>query len=291
MKKKQFESLKNRLVERHRQVSARLYEKHKEAVDWAAQNVPQGHKLVTGSLAGLLLMGAPAAGSAISHATFAQQNLHNPMDNTKLAGQLASFLPSIMRPLSDEEEQKIAEVLTAHYGFRVIPDVAGKRLDRTYGLIGAEQHLYRYPQDTLISHAENSSDWDLFGPSGIAPGLSAWGYFAPSKERFSEKDKQREKYYIAVQTFLSKDFMSRFAEYRDFYKYRKMLVVNPNNGRSIVADIADAGPGEFTGKHLGGSPEVMHYLERVDGSLRGPVLYFFIDDPGDRIKLGPVMPS
>ena len=34
----------------------------------------------------------------------------------------------------------------------------------------------------------------------------------------------------------------------------------------------------------------MHYLERVDGSLKGPVLYFFIDDPDDKIKLGPINP-
>lgn len=113
----------------------------------------------------------------------------------------------------------------------------------------------------------------------MAPGLGAWGYI---------DDKLKEKYYIAVQTFLSKDFNSRLAEYRDFYKYRKMLVVNPNNGRTIIADIADAGPGEFTGKHLGGSPEVMYYLERFDGGQKGSVLYFFIDDPDDKIPLGPV---
>ena len=99
-----------------------------------------------------------------------------------------------------------------------------------------------------------------------------------------------EKYYIAVPTFLSKDFNSRFTEYRDFYKYRKMLIVNPNNGRAIVVDIADAGQAESTGKQLGGSPEVMHYLERFDGSLKGPVLYFFINDPDDKINLGPVTP-
>lgn len=72
------------------------------------------------------------------------------------------------------------------------------------------------------------------------------------------------------------------------YKYRKMLLVNPDNGKSIITDIADSGPAEWTGKHLGGSPEVMKYLERVDGAQRGPVLYFFIDDPEDKIPLGQI---
>ena len=69
-----------------------------------------------------------------------------------------------------------------------------------------------------------------------------------------------------------------------------MLVVNPENGKAVVAVIGDAGPAEWTGKHLGGSPEVMKYLERVDGSLRGPVLYFFIDEPNNNVPLGPIEP-
>ncbi len=36
-----------------------------------------------------------------------------------------------------------------------------------------------------------------------------------------------------------------------------MLVVNPENGKAIVADIADSGPSPWTGKHFGGSPAVM----------------------------------
>ena len=69
-----------------------------------------------------------------------------------------------------------------------------------------------------------------------------------------------------------------------------MLVVNPENGKAMVVVIGDAGPGQSTGKHLGGSPEVMKYLQRVDGKQKGPVLYFFIDDPEDRVPLGPIEP-
>ena len=102
------------------------------------------------------------------------------------------------------------------------------------------------------------------------------------------QDSAREKYYIAVQTFLSPGFDQRFAEYRDFYKYRKMLVVNPQNGKAVVTDVGDAGPSPSTGKQLGGSPEVMQYLQRVDGAQKGPVLYFFINDPDNKVPLGPI---
>ena len=143
-------------------------------------------------------------------------------------------------------------------------------------------------KNNLSTHFDSDEEGKLYWQQGMAPGLGAWSYFASSKETLTTEASEREKYYIAVQTFLSKDFSSRFAEYRDFYKYRKMLVVNPNNGKAIVADIADAGPAEWTGKDLGGSPEVMRYLERFDGQQKGPVLYFFIDDPDDKIKLGPI---
>ena len=140
----------------------------------------------------------------------------------------------------------------------------------------------------MATHFDSEEEAREFEEQGMAPGLGAWGYFAQSKEQFTKKDNMREKYYIAVQTFLAPGFLDNVKEYTDFFKYRKMLVVNPNNGNAIITVIGDAGPAEYTGKHLGGSPEVMRHLERVDGSLKGPVLYFFIDDPNDTIPLGPV---
>ena len=67
-----------------------------------------------------------------------------------------------------------------------------------------------------------------------------------------------------------------------------MLVVNPLTGQAVVSDIADAGPAVWTGKHLGGSPEVMHFLGFADGPRKGAVLYFFINDLDDKIPLGPI---
>ncbi len=97
-----------------------------------------------------------------------------------------------------------------------------------------------------------------------------------------------EKYYVAVQTFLAPGWNDDVRGHYNFFRYRKMLVVNAQNGKAMVVVIGDAGPAPFTGKHLGGSPEVMAHLERKDGGARGPVLYFFIDDPDDTIPLGPI---
>ena len=99
---------------------------------------------------------------------------------------------------------------------------------------------------------------------------------------------ERERWYLAVQTFLSPGFSERVAEYRDFYKYRKMLVVNPKTGQAVIAVIGDAGPGQSTGKHLGGSPEVMDALGLGSGPRKGAVLYFFVNDQNNTIPLGPL---
>ena len=55
----------------------------------------------------------------------------------------------------------------------------------------------------------------------------------------------------------------------------------------MVVVLGDSGPALWTGKTFGGSPEVMQYLKRVDGSQKGKVIVLFIDDPENKIALGP----
>lgn len=284
-----YKNLSDRWKARHQDLQRKLWSKHRESLEWLSNNYRQ---LVSGSLGGLMLLTGQLSNSLpFLNIANAQTPIAQNIDKgVFLISDLARILPKDVRPLEPNEEQKVSDILSRTYGIKVVPELDGKRLNRSYGLIGAEQHLPRYPGDNLGTHFDSEDETKAYWQSGMTPGLGAWRYFANSADSLTQLDKDREKYYIAVQTFLSKDFNSRFAEYRDFYKYRKMLVVNPNNGKAIVADIADAGPAEWTGKHLGGSPEVMHYLERFDGKQRGPVLYFFIDDPDDKIKLGPINP-
>ena len=279
--KPHYEHLKNKWTDRHKLLREKLWSRHGESLHWFAHNAKQ---LAAGSVASLILLTSPVKLPHIPlRATASELIKHTDIDkNVFLISDLSSLLPKDVQPLTKDEEEKITNVLSRDFGFKVIAELEGKRLNRNYGLIGAEQHLARYSGDSIDTHFSSKEETQQFYASGMAPGLGAWGYIG---------DTQREKYYIAVPTFLSEGFNERFAEYRDFYKYRKMLVVNPQNGKAIVVDIADAGPATFTGKHLGGSSEVMKYLERVDGSGVGPVLYFFIDDQDDKISLGPVVPK
>jgi hypothetical protein len=281
-----FVKLKKKWIAKHQNLSKEVFGSHKQAFQWLSSSSKQ---LTVGSLAGLFLLTQPIATKvpfAFSQtATGSSQTIDK---KAFIVYDLKSVLPSQVEPLTDDKEKEVGEILSRDFGLSVVPKLLGKRLNTTFGYIGQEQHLARFPGDNLYTHFANPNEAkDYFG-YGMAPGLGGWNYFAKSNDSLTQKDIDREKYYIAVQTFLAPGFYNDPKGYLDFFKYRKMLVVNPQNGKAIVADIADAGPAVWTGKQLGGSPEVMRYLERSDGASVGGVLYFFIDDPNDTIPLGPI---
>jgi len=282
-KRPHYEYLRKKWISKHQHAAEKLLSSHQDAV----KNV------ALGGLGGLMMLSNPGVQATMPQPQeLTNNNITKEEDKTVLlAKSLEINVPKEMRSLTPEEESKVEGVLADNMGFKVKAELDGVRLNRSYGMIGGEQHLYRYPGDNLYKHADNASDWAMYGGSGIAPGLGAWGYFTSSESNFSAKDKEREKYYLAVPTFLAPGFAENVGKYRDFFKFRKMLVVNPKTGQSVVAVVGDAGPAQWTGKHLGGSPEVMHYLGLAKGPRKGAVVYFFIDDPKDQIPLGPISPK
>jgi hypothetical protein len=203
------------------------------------------------------------------------------VNQDELRKKIQSTLPKDIRPLLPNEETKISDFIHELYGIHATPDLEGNRLNTDYGLIGAEQHLPRYPGDSVFDH-------DVLREKGITPGRGAWGYFANSKNELTPDLFTKEKYYVAVQTLYLPDWEVRLSYLRDWYKYRKVVVINPKNGHAVVAVVADSGPAIWTGKNFGGSPEVMDYLESKDGRQKGPVVLYFVDDPGDLVPLGPL---
>lgn len=200
----------------------------------------------------------------------------------KLLDELGKLLPETQRALTRDEEKRLEVLFRETLGVNSKATLEGEHLNTTYGFIGAEQHLRRYPGDVLSNHGSLADQKE-----GIAPGLGAWGYFAPSREKLTPELIETEKWYAVVQTLYLPDWNTRQPYLRDWYKYRKVLIVNTVNGQAVVAAIADAGPAAWTGKHFGGSPEVMDHL----GGPRykkGAVVLFFVDDPSNKVPLGPV---
>lgn len=288
------EALRRKLKVKHLKASQSWKKKHPHAhkllsekgIDIGKIRAHSAKTLAAGTLAGTLLLASGAQTrlpplpsrvvEAISTPTFPL--LEEP--RVFLAKHLNLILPKKVGPLNTSQEKAIGKLIESLTGIKARGTLEGEHLNTTFGLIGAEQHLPRFPGDTIGQH-------DELRQVGITASRGAWGWFASSKKQLSSGDVQREKYYVAVQTMYLPDWEKRLRYLRDWYKWRKVIVVNPENGNAVVAVIADAGPAAWTGKHFGGSPEVMNEL----GGPRykkGEVILFFVDDPENEVPLGPV---
>lgn len=188
--------------------------------------------------------------------------------------------------LNSDQEKALADLLSDRFNIKAAAELEGNRLNTTYGLIGGEQHLPRYPGDTATEHYNNDDIYPQI--TGITPSTGAWGHFAPSHDALTEDLRLKEQHYVAVQTFLAPGWNIRSKELYQWFRYRKMVVVNTQTGDACVAVIGDAGPSTSTGKSFGGSAEVMIHLKLSTGSRKGPVLIYFVNDSEDKVPLGPI---
>lgn len=198
-----------------------------------------------------------------------------------LSRKISDLLPGSIGKLDNITGSKIYQAIKDTLGVEAAANLEGKELNYAFGWMGYEQHLRRYPGDDLSQH-----DDELI--AGIAPGLGAWGYFSPNKETMTGELKQMEKYYVAVQTLYLPEWYTNTKELSKWYKHRKVIVVNPENGTACIGVVADAGPAQFTGKQFGGSPELMKALDLHLKSRKGKVILLFVDDLENKVPLGPI---
>lgn len=182
--------------------------------------------------------------------------------------------------LNSQDELYLTQQLSDMLGFQVTAELDGHRLNHSVGIMGGEQHLKRFPTDTLEQH-------DAYQESGIAPNRGAFGWFTEAGQLTPEAI-EREKYYFAVQTLYLPDWNTNHAQLKPWYKFRKMIMVNPADGKAVVGVVGDAGPAQWVKKQFGGSPEVIREGQVWSRQARGHVMLFFVDDPENKVKLGPI---
>lgn len=239
-------------------------------------------KIISGAvLAGGLILGSPTIQHTfpgVQHTDPVQKNSER---DKALRDQLLLAIPKGTKTLTAAQEKDVSQIIKEVLNLPVTAELDGHRLNASYGRMGGEQHLPRYPGDTIGQH-------DELQVKGITANRGAFGYFAPSKELLTPEAAQREKYYVAVQTMYLPNWNHDYKTLKKWYEFRKVLVVNPSTGKSVVAVVGDAGPAAWTGKQYGGSPEIMQYLQPFANKNNGMVLLFFIDDKDNTIALGPV---
>src|SRR3989344_1831641 len=298
-KKISSESLRNKLKLKTFQVRAEFSEKHPQAekflkfkgFDLGKIRERSAKAISSGALAGALLLSPPNVD--LKYLPTPQELLEKfkikspfandtdqfkvQVDKKEVLKEAFTNIPEKPQPLSRDEEKLLEQVFLQTTGIPVRATLEGEHLNTTYGYIGIEQHLRRYPGDSLYQHGDKYAQRE-----GMAPGLGAWGYFSRSQNEFTDDLREKEKWYSVVQTLYLPDWNMRQPYLKDWYKHRKVLIVNTQNGNTVISAIADSGPAAWTGKQFGGSPEVMDYLggERYK---KGSVIVFFVDDPENKI--------
>lgn len=196
---------------------------------------------------------------------------------------MAKIVGFVNRPpghLDKEEELYLEQQLSDILHFDVSAELEGHRLNQSLGIMGSEQHLMRFPGDDLAQH-------EVYQEAGIAPNRGAFGWFTENGQ-LTDEAIAREKYYFAVQLMYLPDWNENYKELKDWYKFRKMIVVNPAEAVAVVGVIGDAGPAQWVKKQFGGSPEVVREGKIWSPKSQGKVLLWFVDDPENKIPLGPI---
>ena len=282
---KAIEKLEKRSLSLNKQLK-----KHKKAKKYFSKTFLLAHSLRQRSnqlLASAGLLGTILTTPAISvdqkanyvHSTSSEDEKNS--NRLQLKNLLQEKIPHRPHKFTEDESKPIEEQVSSATGVSVKGYLDGQSLNHQVGYIGYEQHLVRYPGDSLVLHDEELQ-------AGMAPGRGAFGYFASDANSFTTKDYLREKYYCVVQTLYLDNWNKDHVFLKDWYKFRKMMIVNPINGNAVICDIGDAGPAEWTGKQFGGSPEVMKELNLHGGPRKGLILMLFVDDPEDKVPLGPI---
>lgn len=182
--------------------------------------------------------------------------------------------------LEKTEELYLEQQLTDLLGFTVTAELADHRLNHSVGIMVAQSHLRRSPTDVLEAHGK-------YTEAGLARDRGGFGWFTENGE-LTTQGIEREKYCFAVQLHYLNIWHQQAEELRNWYKYRKMVVVNPSEEMAVVGVIGNIGPDSWIQEQFAASPEIIREGNIWSQKTLGHVFLFFVDDPDDTIPLGPV---
>ncbi len=277
------------------QAKKRFEEKHQDLIHWMKENdvsfsdvrLVSQQLLAATSLAGAVAMNTPEGKIEIPKIHAQEKEADEELlavvsreEHEEIMKKLESIVQMPPGHMEKETELYLEQQISEILGFEVATEIEGQRLNHSIGIMGGEQHLYRFPGDSLAQH-------DAYQEAGIAPNRGAFGWFTEGGE-LTDKAIANEKYYFAVQTLYLPNWNTEHPTLKPWYKFRKMVVINPAERVAVVGVVGDAGPAAWVQKQFGGSPEIIREGKIWSPKSRGRVLLLFVDDPDDKIPLGPI---
>lgn len=149
------------------------------------------------------------------------------------------------------------------------------------GKTAREQHLWLISNETA-SHHYSVSGTPVSCQNGMAGGFGAFGSAASISQ---------ERYYINMRwnycTWYEEDGITKVKNcdpvLKSWHRHKKLIVTNPDNGKSVVVSIEEAGPQIWTGRVSGLSPEAMLVIGAVTNDN---LTYYWIGSQS--VPLGPI---
>lgn len=281
------------LYEKYAQLQKKLRQNNKQVANWVEESFTTHSELVdfakqfltAVTLATQVALTQPVEAQVQQNLTQIEQKQRNKLISEitqqeweEVLSKMVSYVNMDVGHLPKEEELYLEQQLSDLLGFEVVAELEGNRLNHTVGIMGGEQHLMRYPGDKLQDH-------DAYLEAGMAPRRGAFGWFTEDGQ-ITDRAIQMEKYYFAVQTMYLPDWNTRHPELKPWYKFRKMIAINPAEGLAVIGVVGDAGPAMWVKKQFGGSPEIIREAKIWSPSSRGRVILLFVNDPEDKVPLG-----
>ena len=201
-------------------------------------------------------------------------------EHQEIMAKLASLAHLPAGHLEKTDELYLEQQLTDLLGFSVAAELADHRLNHSVGIMAAQPHLLRSPTDVLEAHGK-------YLEAGLATQRGGFGWFTENGE-LTTQGIEREKYYFAVQLQYLEHWHREAESLRTWYKYRKMVMINPSEEVAVVGVVGDIGPSTWMQQQFAASPEIIREGNVWSQKTLGHVFLFFVDDPDGTIPLGPV---
>ncbi len=182
--------------------------------------------------------------------------------------------------LAEESELYLEQQLSDILGFDVVAEYENHRPLFSTGIMKAVPHLKRSPTDTLLNHTN-------YHEAGINQSRSIFGWFGSGSD-LDPAIIAAEKYFITIPLYFDPAWQTDATELKNWYKFRKAIIINPANRVAVVCVIGDIGPNTITRKQFGGSPELIHEGKIWSPQAAGRVLLLFVDDKENSVPLGPI---
>lgn len=173
-------------------------------------------------------------------------------------------------------EQQLSDI----FGFDVSSELENHKLPYIMGTLEALPHYRRFPIDHLDQHKS-------YLEAGMSKTRGGFDWML-EEGKLSSRAIIREKYGVSLPLANLKEWQVDHNELNKWYRFRKLLIINPFDLRAVVATIIDGGFISNLKYQFGATPEVIREGNIWSPGSSGKVLMFFINDKDDKVEHGPI---